>query len=204
MEFNEKLQKLRRQKGLTQEALAESLYVSRTAVSKWESGRGYPNIESLKVISKFFGVTIDELLTEDEFLTAAEDSADSKAKHFRDLLYGLLDCSCILLFFLPFFGERTDTAIRASSLISLEGISFYLKCAFFAAAVGMIGAGILALALQNCRSTFWMKYKNTLSFGMNLPVVILFTVSRQPYAAIFLFVLLVIKVLIASKTAMIR
>ena len=54
MEFNEKLQELRKQKGLTQEELAEMLYVSRAAVSKWESGRGYPNIDSLKAISKFF------------------------------------------------------------------------------------------------------------------------------------------------------
>ena len=51
MEFNEKLQQLRKQKGLTQEQLAEALFVSRTAVSKWESGRGYPNIESLKAIA---------------------------------------------------------------------------------------------------------------------------------------------------------
>lgn len=40
MEFNEKLQKLRKQRGLTQEELAEKLYVSRTAISKWESGKG--------------------------------------------------------------------------------------------------------------------------------------------------------------------
>ena len=59
----EKLQQLRKHKGLTQEELAERLYVSRTAVSKWESGRGYPSIDSLKEISKFFSVTIDELLS---------------------------------------------------------------------------------------------------------------------------------------------
>ena len=53
MEFNEKLQELRKQKGLTQEELSEILYVSRTAISKWESGRGYPNIDSLKAISKY-------------------------------------------------------------------------------------------------------------------------------------------------------
>jgi transcriptional regulator with XRE-family HTH domain len=52
MEFNEKLQLLRKQKGLTQEELAEQLFVSRTAVSKWESNRGLPNIDSLKAISK--------------------------------------------------------------------------------------------------------------------------------------------------------
>ena len=54
MEFNEKLQELRKQKGLTQEYLAESLYVSRTAISKWESGRGYPSIDSLKAIAKWY------------------------------------------------------------------------------------------------------------------------------------------------------
>lgn len=56
MEFNEKLQELRKQKGLTQEELAEALYVSRTAISKWESGRGYPNIDSLKAISNYFSL----------------------------------------------------------------------------------------------------------------------------------------------------
>lgn len=63
MEFYEKLQELRRSKNLTQEELAEALYVSRTAISKWESGRGYPSIDSLKAISKFFSVSIDELLS---------------------------------------------------------------------------------------------------------------------------------------------
>ena len=47
MEFNEKLQKLRTNENLTQEELAEKLYVSRAAISKWESGRGYPSIDSL-------------------------------------------------------------------------------------------------------------------------------------------------------------
>ena len=63
MEFNEKLQELRKQKNMTQDELAEQLFVSRTAISKWESARGYPSIESLKAIAKFFSVTIDELLS---------------------------------------------------------------------------------------------------------------------------------------------
>lgn len=68
MEFNEKIQQLRKSKGLTQEELADYLYVSRTAISKWESGRGYPNIESLRAIAKFFSVSIDDLLSGEEVL----------------------------------------------------------------------------------------------------------------------------------------
>ena len=60
MEFNEKLQELRKQKGLTQEELAELLFVSRTAISKLESSRGYSNIDSLKAISRFFGVRLTD------------------------------------------------------------------------------------------------------------------------------------------------
>ena len=80
MEFNEKLQQLRTGKNLTQEQLAEQLYVSRTAISKWESGKGYPNIESLKCISKFFSVTIDELLSGEELITLAETENRSNLK----------------------------------------------------------------------------------------------------------------------------
>lgn len=51
MEFYEKLQELRKSRGLTREELAETLFVSRTAISKWVSERGYPSIDSLKEIS---------------------------------------------------------------------------------------------------------------------------------------------------------
>ena len=60
MEFHEKLQELRKNRGLTQEELAEALYVSRTAISKWESGRGYPSIDSLKEISNYLVIVFDE------------------------------------------------------------------------------------------------------------------------------------------------
>ena len=122
MEFYEKLQELRKQKRLTQEELAEVLFVSRTAVSKWESGRGYPNIDSLKAISKFFGVTIDELLSGDELLIIAEEDTKQKEKHFRDLVFGLLDVSIALLLFLPFFGQRAGETIVSVPLLYLAEI----------------------------------------------------------------------------------
>ena len=73
MTFGEIIKKLRTDKGLTQDELAEKIYVTRTAISKWESGRGFPNIESLKAISKYFSVSLDELLSGEEILAIAEN-----------------------------------------------------------------------------------------------------------------------------------
>ena len=91
MEFNEKLQHLRKENNMTQEQLAERLYVSRAAVSKWESGKGYPNIESLKAISKLFSVSIDDLLSGDELLTLAETENRTNINTIYGLIFGILD-----------------------------------------------------------------------------------------------------------------
>ena len=199
MEFNQKLQELRKQKGLTQEELATSLYVSRTAISKWESGRGYPNIESLKAIAKFFSVTVDELLSTDEVLTIAEEDSKRKEKHFRDLIYGLLDLSIAMLLFLPFFAEKSDGAIQSVSLITLGGVQSYLKIAYLAVVIAMTVMGILILALQNCQAMAWAKSKMTVSLILGALLVLLFMISSQPYAAVFAFVLLTIKILMLIK-----
>ena len=199
MEFNEKLQELRKQKGLTQDELAESLYVSRTAISKWESGRGYPNIDSLKAIAKFFGITIDKLLSGDELLTIAEEDAKQKEKHFLDLAFGLLDCSVAMFFFLPFFGQKADAIIQEVSLLSLAEISSWLRMTYFVVVIGIIVLGILTLALQNCHQAFWMKNKSKISLVLNALGVFVFIISSQPYAAVFLFIFLAIKVLMLTK-----
>ena len=199
MEFNEKLQELRKQKGLTQEELAASLYVSRTAVSKWESGRGYPSIESLKAIAKFFSVTVDELLSTGEVLTIAEEDNKRKEKHFRDLIDGLLDLCSAMLLFLPFFADKTEGVVRSVSLIALDGVQFYLKTAYFSVVVSLIVMGILTLALQNCQGMAWVKSKTTISLLLGAIAVLVFTVSSQPYAALFAFALLAIKALMLIK-----
>jgi len=199
MELNEKLQGLRRQKGLTQEELAVVLSVSRTAISKWESGRGYPSIDSLKAIASFFGVTIDHLLSGDELLTIAEEDGRQRERHIRDLVFGLLDCSAALFLFLPFFGQEANGMIQSVSLLALTGIQPYLKAAYWIAAVGITAFGILTLALQTCQQTFWLENKSKLSLALNAAGALLFIISLQPYAAVFLFLFLTIKALLLIK-----
>lgn len=79
MEFYEKLQRLRTERHLTQEQLATQLYVSRTAVSKWESGMSYPDITLIRDICAILQVSEHELLTASEDVEAR--TAETLAKN---------------------------------------------------------------------------------------------------------------------------
>ena len=65
MKFNEKLQELRKKKGLSQEQLGEQVNVTRQTISNWELNETSPNTEQLKLLSKAFNISIDELLDND-------------------------------------------------------------------------------------------------------------------------------------------
>lgn len=77
MSFGDRLQALRRSSGLTQEEFAQQLKVSRQAVSKWESGRGYPEIEKIIYICNCYGVSMGELFQDETPLDAAPASEAS-------------------------------------------------------------------------------------------------------------------------------
>ena len=78
MAFGDRLQEIRRGSGLTQEQFAEQLQVSRQAVSKWESGRGYPELEKILYICQHYRVTPNDLFGEEVGLAQTEEPA---AKH---------------------------------------------------------------------------------------------------------------------------
>ena len=198
MEFSKKLQELRKQKALTQEELAQARYVSRTAVSKWESGRGYPNIDSLKFIAKFFGVTIDELLSGDEVLSIAQEDRKQREAQMCDLVFGLLDLSVALFFFVPFFGQRANGNVQAVFLLRLH-VAPYLKAAYLAAVGSMATCGLLTLVLQNFMGQFWLRGKRKLSLALHAVAALVFIISSQPYAAALLFIFLLLKVSLLVK-----
>ena len=116
MEFYEKLQELRKSRGLTQEELAEALFVSRTAISKWESGRGYPSIDSLKEISSYFSVSIDDLLSGEQLIFIAEKENKSNLNSVYDLLLGFVDLFSLMLIFLPLYPNPVNGYIYSVNL----------------------------------------------------------------------------------------
>lgn len=199
MEFNKKLQELRKQKGLTQEELAAALFVSRTAISKWESGRGYPSLASLKEIAKFFSISVDHLLSYSEVLNIAEEDTRKKTNFFISFIFSLLDISTAALLFLPFFGEKIGKGIQSVPLLSLSQISPWLKMIYFIIICSTILFGIFTLFLQKWDNKTWNKTKRLFSLLFNAIGLFVLILSLQPYAAIYLFLLLTIKALILTK-----
>ena len=65
MDFGQKLKEIRKNEGLSQEQLAEKIGVSRQAITKWETGRGLPDIENMMILAEIFKTTLDELVSQD-------------------------------------------------------------------------------------------------------------------------------------------
>lgn len=199
MEFHEKLQQLRKQKNLTQEELAELLFVSRTAISKWESGRGLPNIDSLKAISKVFSISIDELLSGEEIIQAAENEKRENTVHLRNILYGLMDIMCAVFFFVPIFGERDGNYIRSVSVLNLQFIQKYMVVSYIVILGLIVLYGLLEIILQNFQNIFWKKNSAYISMALTVIATFIFIMSQQPYLAFFELWLLIIKAVLYIK-----
>lgn len=199
MEFNEKLQKLRNSENLTQEELAEKLYVSRTAVSKWESGRGYPSIDSLKAIAKYFNVTIDELICGEEILTLAEQDKKENNKKYSAVICGVLDCLVSLLLFLPLFGDGGEVAASVS-LFSLSGIGVWLKIVFISVIALTVLNGFCGVVIGSFDKPVWNKHRIITGIVLSVIGTAVFLLARQPYAGIFYLCVLIIKGFVLYKS----
>lgn len=193
MEFNEKLQILRKQHNLTQEELAEKLYVSRTAVSKWESGRGYPSIASLKSIAKYFRATVDELIGTEELISLAESDLSKQSERRITTACGIIDCMMALLFTLPLFGQQGMIQIDSVNLLAFSDTDSWQKILYIISTILIVANGICTLILNRFDNHQWNKHRVLTGMGLLIFAILLFMLSRQPYARCFCLFLLVAK-----------
>lgn len=122
MEFKDKLRKLRVESGLTQEALADAVHISRSAIAKYENGNGRPSVDTLKAIAFYFGVDEKEL---------ESDSTKQKKKRMRILKWSLIGAGSalgaaglvvlILLLTIPYrsynYSEEQEKPARITGII---------------------------------------------------------------------------------------
>ena len=198
MEFNEKLQELRKGRSMTQEELAEALFVSRTAISKWESGRGYPSIDSLKEISRFFSVTIDDLICSEELISVAENDKEAFVGKSVSLICSALDILLVILLFIPAFGNGTGSS-ESVSLFELNGIHLWVKTVYGVTVGVTILNGIFGMIIAGFNRPEWNRHRIVTGIGLSILSVSVFIVTRQPYAGIVCFSFLVIKGFLTAK-----
>ena len=110
-----------------------------------ESGKGYPNIESLKCISKFFSVTIDELLSGEELITLAETENRSNLKKIYSFIYGILDMMAVTFILLPLYGNLVDGYIYSVNLLSFTDTTPIYLAIYWIVFIVLIALGIAKL-----------------------------------------------------------
>ena len=193
MEFHEKLQELRKSRNLTQEELAEELYISRTAISKWESGRGYPSIDSLKAISGFFSISIDELLSADALVSIAEKENRSNIQRICDVLFGTVDLIGILLALLPLYSRRMDNSVIAVNLWEFKPVNGWICIICWLLIVAFVLLGIVKIVLNHM---YIDNGKNAITISsvlISMTAVLYFSMIRETYCVVIVFLQLMIK-----------
>lgn len=200
MEFGEKLQELRKSRGLTQQELAEALYVSRTAISKWESGRGYPSIDSLKEISGFFSVSIDDLLSGEKLVSLAKKENQSNIRHICDLLFGIVDLMNITLIILPLYPNLIDGYIYSVNLFAYTQTTSFNRMVYWVLFVALIVIGGLKVVLNQMRIERGREIITAISTGLSIITVLFWGMTREAYAITMAFLLLILKSILIFKT----
>lgn len=137
MNFGEKLYQLRKEKGLSQEALANEVNTTRQAISKWENNQGYPETEKLLILSRLFAVSIDYLLKDDESIeeTVVEGYYVSREKAESWIAYQrhsskkiVLGIAIIICSGIPFllFSEKSIYGLFGTVIFVIIGLSILL------------------------------------------------------------------------------
>lgn len=193
MEFHEKLHELRKNRGLTQEELAEALFVSRTAISKWESGRGYPNIDSLKEISNYFSVTIDDLLSSEKLLSIAEKENKSNLRSMCDVLFGMMDICSFLLIVLPLYPNMVNEYVYSVTLWEYTQTTELNYSLYWTMYLALVLLGVLKLILTKFENKKHSQVMTGISMILSIILVVILAMAREAYAVVVAFLLLVIK-----------
>ena len=196
MELSEKIQKLRKERGMTQEQFAECLFVSRTAISKWETGRGTPNMESLQMIARVCGITLDELLRAEEVISIAEKENKENLDRLAGFVGGIVNILALVGVLLPLYKVEEGQVFYAVPLYCYQG---WLTIFYWLFPVTMAVCGIVQILLNQGEREGLKKIVSMTGMILNAGAILLLILSGQPYPAVMSFLLFVIKAWIKLK-----
>lgn len=155
MNMADRIQYLRRTKGVSQEELADKVGVSRQAVSKWENEQSTPDLEKVIIMSDFFGVTTDYILKGIEPVEDKEQKSKeiiSKALYIASTAFIVIGLLCA---FAWWYSEQTMEAVWGSMIIQAIGVASYFigklfsmeKASFYVVWFNIIGVAFMPLSM---------------------------------------------------------
>lgn len=186
MEFKDKLKQLRQEKGISQQELARAIYVSRSAVAKWENGLGIPNQDSYRALLDHFSVSREELPLNEE----RESLSVAKNEKIRTLSAAVMILSlaiaamAVLLFFYAFrhgYGFTSEMAVgqnwRREPYLSTGDYDFYYSC--------IEGDGIKAIDAFAVTEKKFVGYQKILDLEGHKKTV--YDEAQQPFGYVYSF-----------------
>lgn len=151
MKFGEKLQSLRKSRGMSQEQLASQVNVSRQAISKWELGESNPDIEYIIQISNIFNVTTDYLLKDEEEISTREISPQGNANFIKAQILLIASIAFLAIGLFCAFGgwqtEQNPEVIWGSIVIQVVGVVAYFIGKIFLQSKVPLGINMVNLAI---------------------------------------------------------
>ena len=167
--------------------------MSRTAISKWESGRGYPSIDSLKEISNYFSVSIDDLLSGERLISIAEKENKSNLRNMCNLLFGIVDVLSFLLIILPLYPNPINGYIYSVNLFAYTQSSYSIRMVYWCMFLSLIVIGAAKILLTQFKIEKGQKMVTIISLILSILAVLFLAMSREPYAVTIVFLLLILK-----------
>ena len=157
-------------------------------------------MDSLKAISRYFSVSLDELLASDDVLGVAQAEAREQVHRVRDVVFGLLDCGMLLLAVLPVFGLNVGGGVQCVQLAALVGEKPpYVLIAYVCLIAVTSLLGIASLSLRTCGKEAGFRARTVASCVLGCATTLVFIATQQPYAAALAFVFCLIKMSLLVK-----
>ena len=151
VEFGEKIKQLREEQGMTQQSMAEKLYVTRQAVSRWECGARYPDLLTTKKIAQILGTSIDELLSGEELRENIEKEpvlAQPVENRMQTILYTIASIAYLLMCIFSLYSLIRPNEALAHTPAGKISLTIIISMAGFVLNFGAVFAG-LVLSVNN-------------------------------------------------------
>ena len=170
--------------------------MSRTAISKWETGRGTPNLDSLQAIAKLFGVSLDELLSTEEVVVMAKNENKRNTEQILCYIDSVLNLMSVFGFLLPMYKVFKNNVYYCVPLYQYSG---FMHKTIFIIQSAILLCGVLGLIFQ------WKEKEKIYNFvkfsGYILMIIFIFLLIalNHPNASSFCFAFLLIKGMVLIK-----